>query len=441
MPNKAAQPRRFANLFGKRYFSRSSSDRLMTTCRSPNDFDPRSFAAVKIAHVADFYLPRLGGIEVHLHDLATRQRAAGHTVDIITSSPPAAPGQPGELTPDEEASVLRIGTGLAWQHPLNPIAAARVYRVLAERDYDVVHAHGGVWSSLAFSGALSASRLKIPVVITWHSLLSWAHPLYRLVDRAVHFSRRDVVWTAVSAGAAKPLRSLLPAGAEVGVLPNAVDVDDWAVTPAPRRPDEVHLVAVMRLAPRKRPHALLKVLKQVRAAVPDHVSLKVTIVGEGPERRSMERYVARHGLADMVELPGRQSRSEIAELYRRADVFLAPAKLESFGIAALEARCAGVPVVAMRRTGIADFVTHNEHGLLVDSDADMRDALIRLCADPVLRRRLAARSRAVPPPFSWADALEGADAAYRRAATLIGKTLPGAGPEAVEPAVAGSAAG
>ena len=83
------------------------------------------------------------------------------------------------------------------------------------------------------------------------------------------------------------------------------------------------------------------------------------IVGEGPERPRLERYraVRSHGLAGSVELAGRRSREEIRDLYATADVFVAPANLESFGIAALEARCAGVPVVAFGHTGISEFVT------------------------------------------------------------------------------------
>jgi glycosyltransferase involved in cell wall biosynthesis len=42
---------------------------------------------MRIAHVTDFYLPRLGGIEMHVRDLAMRQQAAGHEVEVITSSP------------------------------------------------------------------------------------------------------------------------------------------------------------------------------------------------------------------------------------------------------------------------------------------------------------------------------------------------------------------
>ena len=52
-----------------------------------------------------------------------------------------------------------------------------------------------------------------------------------------------------------------------------------------------------------------------------------------------------------MRLAGRVDRAELTEIYRRADLFLAPAYLESFGIAALEARCAGLPVVAMRAPG------------------------------------------------------------------------------------------
>ena len=40
---------------------------------------------MRIAHVTDFYLPRLGGIELHVSDLSDRQRAAGHEVEVLTS--------------------------------------------------------------------------------------------------------------------------------------------------------------------------------------------------------------------------------------------------------------------------------------------------------------------------------------------------------------------
>ena len=85
------------------------------------------------------------------------------------------------------------------------------------------------------------------------------------------------------------------------------------------------------------------------------VPLRATIVGEGPQRRRMERYLRTRGL-DWVELPGRVGKEELRRLHQGADVYLTTARLEAFGIAPLEARAAGLPVVAPRGTGVDDFV-------------------------------------------------------------------------------------
>jgi len=377
---------------------------------------------VKIAHVTDFYLPRLGGIEVHVHDLAARQRAAGHEVHVLTASPGRV--DDGESDAMSAAQVLRVTEGLRRPAALHPAAPLLGARSLAVGGYDVVHAHAGVWSPLAFIAGMTAPRRAVPAVVTFHSLLSWASPIYRGGDLVIRWSHSPVHWTAVSEVATVPLRRLLPPGTQVGVLPNAVEVAAWQVHPTPREPYDVLAVAVMRLAPRKRPLALLRTLRRVHAALPPHVRLRTVLVGEGPERASLERYLRRYGLSGRVSLPGRQTRTQIRDLYRRADVFLAPAHLESFGIAALEARCAGVPVVAMAHSGISDFVTDGVEGLLVDSDAQMGRALLRLAGNPKLLSGMAAHNRAVPPAFGWPDALARTEDAYQRAAQRIGVELP-----------------
>ena len=157
------------------------------------------------------------------------------------------------------------------------------------------------------------------------------------------------------------------------------------------------IVSVMRLAPRKRPRHLLKMIARVRDQLPVDVRLRVVIIGEGPERASLEKYLRAHDLTDVVELVGRRTRDEIRAEFARADIFVAPANLESFGIAALEARCAGLPVVAKARTGIREFVANGREGLLAQSDRDMVDQLLRLIRDPALRQQIAAHNRAVPP--------------------------------------------
>ena len=133
----------------------------------------------------------------------------------------------------------------------------------------------------------------------------------------------------------------------------------------------------------------------------------------------MERYRLRHGL-DWVALPGRLDPEALRELYGGRDVYVAPAVLEAFGIAALEARAAGLPVVAREGTGVVEFVEDGVEGLLAASDAGLVDAVTRLAADPVLRERIGAHNRAVPPTVTWDEVVARAGAAYDRAAGLVG---------------------
>jgi glycosyltransferase involved in cell wall biosynthesis len=125
-----------------------------------------------------------------------------------------------------------------------------------------------------------------------------------------------------------------------------------------------------------------------------------------------------------VAMPGRQPREQIRDLYRRADVFIAPADLESFGIAALEARCAGVPVIAKSGNGIAEFVRDGRDGLLVADDEAMTAAIVRLCTQPLLRRALAGHAEARTSPVSWTRTLGLTEAAYEEAAVLAGREVP-----------------
>jgi glycosyltransferase involved in cell wall biosynthesis len=99
-------------------------------------------------------------------------------------------------------------------------------------------------------------------------------------------------------------------------------------------------------------------------------------------------------------------------------VFVAPANLESFGIAALEARCAGLPVVAKAQTGIREFVAHEQEGLLAANDADMARELTRIVNDRMLRERIAQHNRTTPSPVDWTDVVERNVDAYRLAISL-----------------------
>ena len=76
-----------------------------------------------------------------------------------------------------------------------------------------------------------------------------------------------------------------------------------------------------------------------------------------------------------VDLVGWQGPEALRALYAKSSLFVMPSRKEAFCIAALEARAAGLPVVANAGTGIADFIRHDDTGLLTDSDGAMAQVL------------------------------------------------------------------
>jgi glycosyltransferase involved in cell wall biosynthesis len=174
----------------------------------------------------------------------------------------------------------------------------------------------------------------------------------------------------------------------------------------------------MRLTQRKRPLALLRMLGRLRDQLPAELQIRAVIAGTGPQAATVATEVRRRGLADWLALPGRLTRCEIQQLYATADVYLAPAELESFGVAALEARCAGLPVVAMASGGVGEFIRSGIEGFLVDTDAQMVEATAALLADPPLLRRMQQHNRDTDPVMTWEHVVTRHLAAYRTQASL-----------------------
>jgi glycosyltransferase involved in cell wall biosynthesis len=326
---------------------------------------------MRILHVSDCYQPRTGGIELHIRDLCAAQRQMGDEVDVLTMT--TADVKPDDELVDSPDSVMRPRASASIVGKVRWLLRAR--RVVSSGRYDVVHVHCSMFSPLAFS-VLPAART--PTVVTVHSLWRRYTALFRFADRCVRWSSWPLSWTAVSQVAAKSVSKAAVSPLHVDVLPNGLDVASWRT----ERPDRVgstgclRVISVMRLAARKRPMPLLRIFRATHDALPPGTHLHATIVGTGPRLRSMQRYIQRHGLADVVTLTGALPRRNIAALMVDADIFVAPATLESFGIAAAEAHAAGLPVLGRADTGLEQFLASSDDGVLVDSDRAMAHRLV-----------------------------------------------------------------
>lgn len=398
---------------------------------------------MRIALLSDCYLPRLGGIEVQVHDLAHHLAALGHEVEVVTATPgntrerttEREQPRPGSAAAAHSGSGSGSGSGSVTVHrlplsvpgapPINPFVKDEVRELLDRGRFDVAHGHMGVVSPFATDMIGVALDAGLPTAATWHCVIDHSAPLFRALGHARRWGERGAALSAVSAMAADRVASIA-GSAPVEVLGNGIDVDVWRPPRDLERPDDgvIRVVSAMRFVRRKRPGAIVDVIARARAALTTSapgVRIEVSLVGDGPQRRLLQTRLDRQGI-DGVHLTGRVSRDELRALHWASDIYLTTARLEAFGIAPLEARTAGLAVVGLLGTGIEDFVHDGTNGLLRASDDELASAVAELAAHPERLRAIREHNLTTPPVQSWPNTVDATLAEYARARRQRGRT-------------------
>ena len=366
-------------------------------------------SGLRVALICDWFLPRMGGIELHLRDLALALRRRGVDARVVTTTP--GPDLVDDVPVHRLNLPLRPGAGVS----VSPMIVARIASVLRAEAFDLVHAHASVVSPVAYAGAIAGAREGLPAVITFHSMLHQSSLLLGASDALLAWSRR-ITLTAVSSVVASQAVRWMP-GASIGVLPNAIDVDFWRTKEHADRVGEVHFVTAMRLSRKKRPLTLVRAFASAVRFVAGAPPMRLTIAGDGPDRAAVQRLAAELGIDANVALVGHLDRAELRALYASADVFVLPSERESVGIAALEARTAGLPVIAMLAGGARDFIAPGVNGLLARDPQELATFMSRLALDRSLRRYMSNRNRLAAAEYDW-DAVTSAHRAVYEAAVL-----------------------
>lgn len=382
---------------------------------------------MRVVHVTDCYPPRTGGIESQVRDLAEHQAAAGHAVHVLTATAAADGSLRSTSTERAGVRVHRMASAVTFGLPVHPLGGRLTRRAFELLRPDVVHVHAGVLSPFAHDGARAARGLRLPLAITWHCMLTGVEPVVRAGARLTGWADAPVAMSAVSTVAASRVAAAFGRD-DVRVVTNGLDVADWrppAGSPPPPEGGPLLVVATQRLAPRKRSvplvRAFLSAVDRLGRDAAGRPRALLSVVGSGPDEQAVRREVDRLGAADAVTLAGRVARAELPALYRGRHVFLSATEKEAFGLAALEARAAGLAVVARAGTGITEFVTDGVDGFLAPDDAELAQAVVRLATDDDLRARVLAHTRLVPPAADFTDVVAAAEREYARAARLVGR--------------------
>lgn len=312
---------------------------------------------------------------------------------------------------------MRLVPPVSLPAPVNPWARPGLRAELATAD--VVHVHLGVVAPFASAAVRIALESRRPTVVTWHSLLDRVPVPYGARWRG--WVGSGAVPTAVSAAAAAQVQDVIATPGRVELLHNGVALEDWLPpdpVPTPlQRGEAVRMVTAIRFARRKRPLQLVRLARRIRRLVPAERRLELVVAGAGPLWRPVRRHVQAAG-ASWITLPGRLTRQELARLYHRSHVYLNPGRMESFGIAALEARTAGLAVAGLAGTGITEFIRHGVDGVLGFTDRELAEAVATLIVEPGALSRIREHNCAVAPDQSWDNAVRATLAAYATAVAI-----------------------
>ena len=259
-----------------------------------------------------------------------------------------------------------------------------------------------------------AGRFGIPYAVVLHGAdvpdsqkgrFGAVYPLIKPLVRRVWRQAARVI--AVSDGLRELALRTWPEG-RIEVVPNGVDIERFrpAEMPTVRDGGTLVVVAVARLVEIKGLQHLIAALARIPADMRSQIRLR--LCGTGPYEGELRRQVREAGLDEQVEFAGLIAYDEIPRQLRQSDVFVLPSLQEGLPLSLLEAMASGLPVVATAVGGIPGVVKDGVNGLLVPAAAPaaLRDALVRLLANPALRQRLGTAARRDSLDWSWAAVWE-----------------------------------
>lgn len=359
----------------------------------------------------------IGGLGRHVHHLATELVMAGHDV-VVLSRRPTGTDPHSHPTTDEIAEGVRViaaaedpheftfGTDMmAWVLAMGH-AMVRAGLGLTDWRPDVVHAHDWL---VAHPAVALAQFFDVPLVSTIHATEAGRHSgwVSGAVSRQVHaleswLVRESDSLITCSASMCDEISTLFgPELAEISVIPNGIDTDGWPFAPRRAHSGPAELLYFGRLEYEKGVHDAIAALPRIRRT---HPGTTLTVAGDGTQLDFLKEQARKHKVIKATNFVGRVDHSQLLELLHRADAAVLPSHYEPFGIVALEAAAAGVPLVTSTAGGLGEAVIDGVTGLSYPpSDVAALSAAVRVLLDSpaaAQRRAEAARER-LTSDFAW----------------------------------------
>ena len=312
--------------------------------------------------------PTYGGSGVVATELGMALAAKGHEIHFITYSQPVRL----DLFADNifYHEVVVNNYPLFDYPPYETVLAGKLVDVVKFEKLDLLHVHYAIpHASAAFLAQqiLKAHGINIPFITTLHgtdiTLVGRDPSFMPVIQYCLEMS--DAV-TSVSESLKNDTIEHFQIQREIQVIPNFIQLEEYSTDTnlALRRryalDDEFVLCHISNFRKVKRVEDVVHIFKRINDVYPS----KLILVGDGPERQKVEELCRSLGTCDRVILLGKMQATHLP--LSISDLFLLPSETESFGLAALEAMAAGVPVISSNTGGLPEVNIEDYSGYLAD---------------------------------------------------------------------------
>ncbi|HEX4851265.1 MAG TPA: N-acetyl-alpha-D-glucosaminyl L-malate synthase BshA, partial [Puia sp.] len=330
--------------------------------------------------------PTFGGSGVLATELGKALAEKGHQVHFITYQQPV---RLNEFNANIFYHEVRVATYPLFDYPpYETVLSSTMVDVIMNNRLDLLHVHYAIpHASAAYMAKkiIETQGRKIPVITTLHgtdiTLVGRDKTFAPVVSFSINES--DGI-TAVSQNLRDETYKIFDIRKEIKVIHNFVDVNRFHKKPidAFRKVIAPNGEKILLHASNFRPVKRVEDVVRVFAEVNKHIPGKLLFVGDGPDRPAAENMCRDLGLCDHMRFVGKQEQME--EILAVADLFLLTSEYESFGLAALEAMAAGVPVISTDVGGLPEINVNGKTGFLskLGDVADMSRHAIEILHDP-----------------------------------------------------------
>jgi N-acetyl-alpha-D-glucosaminyl L-malate synthase BshA len=312
--------------------------------------------------------PTFGGSGVVATELGIEMAAIGHQVHFISYSMPVRLDPYAENVHYHEVVVTDYP--LFDYSPYELVLTSKLVSVVKNEGLDLLHVHYAIpHASAAYMARqiLASEGIHVPIVTTLHgtdiTLLGKDASFEPVITFAINNSNAV---TAVSESLKNDTLDHFKINRDIDVIPNFINQKRYKKHTANGLREryapngEAVIMHVSNFRKVKRVEDVVHVFAGIRAKM----SSKLLLIGDGPERYNVEQMCRQLGICGDIHFLGKTKKVE--QVLANGDLFILPSETESFGLAALEAMAAGLPVISSNSGGLPEVNDHGFSGYLSD---------------------------------------------------------------------------